>query len=378
MLSRHIHAVKADPYVTNRIWVCMGDNDNQAFIGYSDDGGVTITPIASGDQTSRSVDLLFTATSVIWLMDSPNNTQQMFAWDRTSHARTVVLADAGNSGYFCGADSSGRFFWTTTYEAGSHQTGTRARIFTGRTDMSVPVQPVKSMPIIPGATGSQWHADGPTADGTIFLDIKNTISPRNVVRLMRARLIDGNTPEDQPLVPGYRPSTVNPSQLIMPTTSPVALSAYTTNSVTVSTANRLWCFRVCSGYDMALRWIRYRIGAGTGGGTTLTWYLMSSDPTLGTPYLVLCTAAHGAVAAANSDLQDDFDKHFYLLRGVDYWIGAQGANGSLGLLGADALGPLTASDAVFVDGLTNPLPADLTGTTFTRTNRHFAFILGNG
>jgi hypothetical protein len=66
---RHIHALQRDPY-TNRLWICVGDEDNESMIGWSDDNYRSITPVGQGSQIWRTCQLVFTDEAIFWGTDT--------------------------------------------------------------------------------------------------------------------------------------------------------------------------------------------------------------------------------------------------------------------------------------------------------------------
>jgi hypothetical protein len=66
---RHIHSLQKDQY-SGKLWICTGDNDNEAMIGFSIDGFKSITPIGDGSQTWRACQLVFTEEAIIWGTDT--------------------------------------------------------------------------------------------------------------------------------------------------------------------------------------------------------------------------------------------------------------------------------------------------------------------
>jgi hypothetical protein len=66
---RHVHALQRDPY-SGRLWICTGDEDNEAMIGWSDNYYKTIEPIGRGSQIWRACQLVFTEEAVYWGTDT--------------------------------------------------------------------------------------------------------------------------------------------------------------------------------------------------------------------------------------------------------------------------------------------------------------------
>lgn len=79
---RHIHALQSDPF-TGKLWICTGDEDNEAMIGWSDDDFKTINPIGKGSQAWRTCQLVFTEDSVYWGTDSGSlDLAGIYCWNK--------------------------------------------------------------------------------------------------------------------------------------------------------------------------------------------------------------------------------------------------------------------------------------------------------
>jgi hypothetical protein len=107
---RHIHSVYEDPYNTGRLWLTIGDTGTQPRIGYSDNNGGAWTWVTQGDggsteesayHRSRAVGLTFTSTAVFWASDIPSFRGNVYRYDRSSTAITVVAKNL--AGTFFGA-----------------------------------------------------------------------------------------------------------------------------------------------------------------------------------------------------------------------------------------------------------------------------------
>ena len=81
---RHIHALQRDPF-TGRLWVCVGDEDSEPMIGWSDDNYRNITPIGSGSQIWRTCQLVFTEEAIFWGTDTGSeDLAGVYRWDKKS------------------------------------------------------------------------------------------------------------------------------------------------------------------------------------------------------------------------------------------------------------------------------------------------------
>lgn len=89
-IIRHIHSIQEDPY-TNRLWVCTGDDDSDAMIGWSDNGLRTITHIGTGSQIWRTCQLVFTEDAVYWGTDTGSeNLAGIYRWDKVTMGLTKL------------------------------------------------------------------------------------------------------------------------------------------------------------------------------------------------------------------------------------------------------------------------------------------------
>jgi hypothetical protein len=92
---RHIHALQRDPF-TNRLWICVGDEDNESMIGWSDDDYEHITPIGYGSQIWRACQLVFTDNAIFWGTDTGSEEQAgIYRWDRESKELKKVQETQG-------------------------------------------------------------------------------------------------------------------------------------------------------------------------------------------------------------------------------------------------------------------------------------------
>jgi hypothetical protein len=81
---RHVHALQRDPY-TNLLWICVGDEDNESMIGWSDDNYRNITPIGYGSQIWRTCQLVFTESAIYWGTDTGSiDLAGIYRWDKNS------------------------------------------------------------------------------------------------------------------------------------------------------------------------------------------------------------------------------------------------------------------------------------------------------
>ena len=79
---RHIHALQRDPY-TDKLWICAGDEDNEALIGWSEDEFKNIHIIGHGSQIWRACQLVFTQEAILWGTDTGSeDLAGIYSWDK--------------------------------------------------------------------------------------------------------------------------------------------------------------------------------------------------------------------------------------------------------------------------------------------------------
>jgi hypothetical protein len=81
---RHIHALQEDPY-TGRLWICVGDESNEAMIGWSENEYNDIIPIGKGSLIWTACKLVFTEDAVYWGTDTVSeDLSGIYRWDKKS------------------------------------------------------------------------------------------------------------------------------------------------------------------------------------------------------------------------------------------------------------------------------------------------------
>lgn len=87
---RHIHALQKDPY-TGKLWVCVGDEDEECMVAWSDDNYKTLVPLGSGSQLWRVCQLVFTEEAVFWGTDTGNEELAgIYRWDKKNKELTKL------------------------------------------------------------------------------------------------------------------------------------------------------------------------------------------------------------------------------------------------------------------------------------------------
>jgi len=92
---RHIHSVQKDSY-TGRLWVCVGDEDNEAMIGWLDDECVNVSPIGTGSQIWRACQLVFSEDALFWGTDTGSmDLAGIYRWDKITENLTLLKKTDG-------------------------------------------------------------------------------------------------------------------------------------------------------------------------------------------------------------------------------------------------------------------------------------------
>lgn len=92
---RHIHALQKDQY-TGRLWICVGDENNEPMIGWSEDNYHSINPIGSGNQIWRTCQLVFTEEAIFWGTDTGSKeVAGIYRWDKKSAELNQVYRTEG-------------------------------------------------------------------------------------------------------------------------------------------------------------------------------------------------------------------------------------------------------------------------------------------
>jgi len=92
---RHIHAVQIDPY-TGKIWICAGDENEEPFIGWTDNNLGSIAIVGKGSQKWRACQLVFTEEAVYWGTDTGStDLGGIYRWDKLSHETKRIYDTQG-------------------------------------------------------------------------------------------------------------------------------------------------------------------------------------------------------------------------------------------------------------------------------------------
>lgn len=372
---RHVHFVRADPYVANRIWIGVGDGallSTQSNIGYSDDAGATITWLSNvAGQDYRSVDLLFTSDALWWGMDAPSQAQKLYRYDRNTGALTTFVDDAVGSLYYGVTDGNGLGLYITTYETGTNQTD-NTRIFTGRlTSTAAKWKDVFVHPAIPSALSSTMYPFGPLADGSIVIGVRHTKSGELVQTIYRGKLVSGKTWQHGPIQPTKRSKLRNAATgLVLAGPPPAAFGA---NYVTAGAVNRIYFGRCSPTRDIQVKTLTYAVGGTSAGNVTAG--LWECDDT-GQPTTLLAKSASTAQGSINTAQSLTFDRPVFLSRDREYFASLQFDTATATFLGMDTKITLDACQK-YSDSVAYPAPNPL-GVTASATVRQACMVLVAG
>ena len=125
---RHVHALQRDPY-TDRLWVCVGDEDSEPMIGWSDDNYRSINPIGHGSQIWRTCQLVFTEDAVLWGTDTGSeDLAGIYRWDKKSSELKKVY-DTQGAVFFSVRLANGTIVMSTDREGFPNEKDDKTRLF---------------------------------------------------------------------------------------------------------------------------------------------------------------------------------------------------------------------------------------------------------
>jgi hypothetical protein len=114
---RHVHAVHSDPFLPERLWVTMGDFQDECFLGYSDDGFRTAHFLGDGSQLWRAVGLVFQRDRICWMTDTHLVQNHIVSMDRASH-QTTLHGERDASSWYQAETTDGLYLATSCVEQG--------------------------------------------------------------------------------------------------------------------------------------------------------------------------------------------------------------------------------------------------------------------
>jgi len=110
---RHVHGVFFDPF-TQAIWVTTGDSDEESALWCTDDRFTTLKKIIGGSQQLRTVQLLFSADSIYFGSDAPDEANYLYRMDRSSGELKKLVSVSGS--VFFGCCVGENLFFSTVVE----------------------------------------------------------------------------------------------------------------------------------------------------------------------------------------------------------------------------------------------------------------------
>ncbi|MEL6821242.1 MAG: hypothetical protein AAFP70_05755 [Calditrichota bacterium] len=127
---KHVHGCYYDKY-TDKIWVCTGDFKDENWLLIADKDFQDIKKIGDGQQRYRTCNLIFTADSVHWLMDSQLETSYHITLDRKTEKITVGQKLMGPIWYIKELDN-GIYLAASSQEKGEGVLDDNAHIYVSR------------------------------------------------------------------------------------------------------------------------------------------------------------------------------------------------------------------------------------------------------
>jgi hypothetical protein len=125
--TRHIHAVHTDPFMPQRIWVTMGDFQDECWLAYTDDAFTTVHMLGDGSQLWRMVGVIFQENRLCWLTDTHIEQNHIVSMDRAGD-RAVIHGDVDSSAWYMAETRDGLYLATTTVELGEGVKTDQARV----------------------------------------------------------------------------------------------------------------------------------------------------------------------------------------------------------------------------------------------------------
>ena len=108
---RHVHGVYWDPH-SGALWCVTGDRPEECRILRTKDGFRTLETVGAGDESWRTVSLLFTPDAVYYASDAEYRANHIFRLNRSTGERTV-LAEVDGPVYYTHKIGADLFFATT-------------------------------------------------------------------------------------------------------------------------------------------------------------------------------------------------------------------------------------------------------------------------
>jgi hypothetical protein len=108
---RHIHGVYSDPY-TDALWCVTGDRPTESRVTRTFDFFETLETVGTGDESWRTVSLLFTKDAINYASDAEFNDNHVYRLDRRSGERHVI-GDIDGPVYYSHSVGDNLFFAVT-------------------------------------------------------------------------------------------------------------------------------------------------------------------------------------------------------------------------------------------------------------------------
>lgn len=150
---RHVHGIYRDPFGA-ALWCVTGDVREECRVMRSTDGFKTFETIGGGDESWRTVSLLFTEDAIYYATDAEFVQNRIYRIDRRS-GRREALADVDGPVHYAHA-AGGDLFFSVVAELCPSQKGRRATLWLVSADQCTPVAAFEKDPLpvsffLPGA-----------------------------------------------------------------------------------------------------------------------------------------------------------------------------------------------------------------------------------
>jgi hypothetical protein len=129
--TRHVHAVHTDPFVPERLWVTMGDFENECFLAHTDDAFGTVHVRGDGGQLWRAVGLVFAPDRLHWLTDTHIEQNRVVSMSRAT-GELALHGERSASSWYAATTMEGLHLATTTVEPGPGIHTDRAHLLASR------------------------------------------------------------------------------------------------------------------------------------------------------------------------------------------------------------------------------------------------------
>ncbi|MDD2834704.1 MAG: hypothetical protein PHY05_01005 [Methanothrix sp.] len=86
---RHIHLIQYDSF-SNKLWFSTGDKDLECLMGFTDFDFSKIRLIGKGDQSWRTLEILFEKDKIFWGTENPNGCNHLISLDRQTNKQYLL------------------------------------------------------------------------------------------------------------------------------------------------------------------------------------------------------------------------------------------------------------------------------------------------